>query len=253
MMWLATTLTFVAGTAAPASGSTPSRRLPVVAIDPGHGGQQVGATGSCGLKEKSVALAVSRELYSVLEASGRVRPILTRDGDLTVDLEERYRIANEAGAELLVSVHANASLNLDAKGVETFFLSSRTANRRIRELAKRENHGARKRSQKDDLVGVILDGLLLSNAHVGSQRFAHQVQDSLDAHLSTDGRGVLQAPFVVLSGAQMPAVLVEIGFLSNLEECKRLAETSYQRTIARSLAAAVLEHLVDESLASARQ
>jgi N-acetylmuramoyl-L-alanine amidase len=153
-----------------------------------------------------------------------------------------------------VSIHANASTNVDARGVETYFLSSRASNRRIRELAERENQGATIGDTRDaSALAVILDGLLLNAAHSGSQRLAMRVQDAMNASVDTRGRGVLQAPFIVLLGAQMPAVLVEIGFISNPEECMQLAERDYQRSIARTLAAAVLEHLVADSAASTRQ
>jgi len=226
---------------------------PVLAIDPGHGGEHVGAVGPCGAREKEIALAVSRELSSLLNASGRVRTILTRDDDQTLELEDRYRIANEAGAVMFLSIHANASPNADARGVETYFLSSRASNRRIRNLADRENLGAKLTDTRDDnVLAMILDGLLLNAAHSGSQRFALRVQDSMSASVNTRGRGVLQAPFIVLLGAQMPAVLVEIGFVSNPDECLQLTQQKYQRTIARTLAAAVLEHLASDSSASAR-
>lgn len=226
---------------------------PVVAIDPGHGGEHIGAVGPCGAREKQVALEVSRELVEVLSASGRVRAVLTRDEDTTLELEDRYRIANEAGAVLFLSIHANASHNADARGVETYFLSSRASNRRIRNLADRENLGARlSEAREDNVLAVILDGLLLNAAHGGSQRLAMRVQDAMDATFETPGRGVLQAPFIVLLGAQMPAVLVEIGFISNPEECVQLAQRDYQRNIARTIAAAVLEHLATDSSASAR-
>jgi N-acetylmuramoyl-L-alanine amidase len=226
---------------------------PVLAIDPGHGGAHLGAIGPCGAREKEIALAVSRELSAILTASGSVRTILTRDGDQTLDLEDRYRIANEAGAVLFLSIHANASPNADARGVETYFLSSRASNRRIRKLADRENLGAKLTATEDhDALSVILDGLLLNAAHSGSQRFALRVQDSMSASVDTRGRGVLQAPFIVLLGAQMPAVLVEIGFVSNADECVQLTQQKYQRTIAQTLAAAMLEHLASDSAASAR-
>ena len=226
---------------------------PVVVVDPGHGGEHVGAIGPCGAREKDIALSVSRELADILDASGQVRALLTRTDDSTLELEDRYRIANEAGAVLFLSIHANASPNADARGVETYFLSARASSRRVRELAERENLGATLADTGDgSLLALILDGLLLNAAHGGSQRFALRVQDSMNASVDTRGRGVLQAPFIVLLGAQMPAVLVEIGFVSNADECVQLAQQDYQRTIARTLAAAVLEHLASDSAASAR-
>jgi N-acetylmuramoyl-L-alanine amidase len=194
------------------------------------------------------------ELGRVLAASERARVVFTRERDTTVELDERYRIANAAGAALFVSIHANASLNTDLRGVETYLLSRTAADRRLKTLAERENEGrAIPGAKDDDLLAVILDGLELNAAHVGGQRLAMRVQDALEASVDTRGRGVLQAPFIVLLGAQMPAVLIEIGFVTNADECQQLATAAYQQTIARTLAGAILEHLAADPFGSARQ
>jgi N-acetylmuramoyl-L-alanine amidase len=227
----------------------------VVVIDPGHGGEHTGATGACGAVEKDISLAVARELGQVLDASGRVRALLTRRGDMTLELEERYRIANQANAALFLSIHANASRNPESRGVETYFLSRRAASHRVHDLALRENLGRQLPARTDDdLLGFILDGLLLNAAHSGSQRFARRLQEAMRQSVDTRDRGVLQAPFIVLLGAQAPAALVEIGFVTNDEECAMLVDRAYQRAIARGLAGAVLEHLANDGMAaSARQ
>src|SRR5437867_1097902 len=214
----------------------------LIAIDPGHGGDQDGAIGPCGAREKDVTLAVSRELAQLLAASGRAEPLLLRDGDATVALQDRPRVANLAGAGLLVSIHANASTNPRARGVETFFLSDRAVNRRLAHLAERENEGVPvSAATGDTTLARILNDLSASAAHQESQRLAIRLQEMMNARLDTRGRGVLQAPFVVLIDAEMPAALVEVGFLTHPDECRLLASLDHQRAIARALAVALLD------------
>jgi len=226
---------------------------PLVVIDPGHGGEHLGAPGACGVPEKDIVLPVALELTKLLNASRRVGAMLTRSNDQTVGLDERYQMANAAHASLFVSVHANASPNPAFTGVETFFLSLRATNRRLQQLADRENEGQSVDAHRAaPPVASILDSLLLNDAHQVSQRLAIRVQTSLEAITDTGGRGVLQAPFIVLLGAKMPAVLVEIGFVTNEAECEFLTTVEHQRKIARALAAAVLAHFPGESVASVR-
>lgn len=153
-------------------------------------------------------------------------------------------MANRAGADLFISIHANASTTPASRGVETFFLSRGAANRRLEKLAERENDGreiavVKSRSPLDQ----ILADLDLSASHVASQRFAIGLQKSIASRLDAPGRGVLQAPFVVLFESRVPSALVEVGFLSNPEECVALGRIEYRRQIAQGLAVAILMHL----------
>jgi N-acetylmuramoyl-L-alanine amidase len=111
--------------------------LPLVVIDPGHGGELDGAVGVCGAREDEVTLSIAREMAAVLGASGQARVLLTRQADLNVPLEERSAIANAAGAALFISVHANASTRAESRGLETYFLSQRAADRRAALVAAR--------------------------------------------------------------------------------------------------------------------
>ena len=219
-----------------------SSPLPVVALDAGHGGEQSGAVGVCGIREKDVALAIIHELAQLLRASGRAEPFLTRSGDETVKLEERPERAKAAGAILFVSVHANAAPNETSAGVETYFLSLRAWDKRVEQLALVENEGVIERESSDTL-GRILDSLRLRAAHAESQRLAALVQTSIIHRLGERDRGVFQAPFIVLRRAEMAAILVEVGFLSNPAECVQLGSPSHQRSLAQALAAAILAHL----------
>jgi len=220
-----------------------SGALPVVAIDAGHGGTQPGALGVCGLQEKNVTLAIASELGKLLAASGRVTPLLTRTGDETVTLDDRALRANRGGAALFVSVHANASLEDRSRGFETYFLSRHAADQRLAQIARLENDGSELVDEPTDTVSRILGGLRMQASHDASQRLAMLVQQTLGTQLGHFGRGVLQAPFIVLRKADMAAVLVEVGFLTYEDECKELAQVDYQRRVARALATAVLAHL----------
>jgi N-acetylmuramoyl-L-alanine amidase len=228
--------------------------LPLVVIDPGHGGAADGAIGVCGAKEKDVTLAISRETAEVLRASGRAQVLLTRETDADISLEARSAIANVAGAALFISIHANSSTRVEARGVETYFLTLRTADRRAAQVAARENEGGVATAHEhEDALGQIIGGLVLSAAHAESQRLALRLQESLHQRLDERGRGVLQAPFIVLANTKMAASLVEVGFLSNEVECALLAAEEHQRRTAEALAAGILAHLLHETEAYAKR
>jgi N-acetylmuramoyl-L-alanine amidase len=217
--------------------------LPIVAIDPGHGGDQEGAIGVCGAREKDITLAIGAEVARLLEASGKARALLTRTSDEAVSLEERAARANAAHAALLLSVHANASTSASARGCEAYFLSLNAADRRIAHLAAVENGGATINRAAKGTLGRILEGLRGQAVLGESQRLARLVEGMMNARLAHRGRGVLQAPFIVLKEAEVPAVLVEVGYLTNEEECATLADVEVQRGIAQTLAASVLAHI----------
>ena len=217
---------------------------PIIALDPGHGGDQAGAHGICGAWEKDVTLQIAKRVARVLEASGRARPLLTRDHDETLPLALRSERALAAHAKLFLSIHANASVNPSARGVETFFLSLQPTERRLRRLVERENEGeSLAPARAADPLALVLGGLRLDAAHVESQALAMTLQRAMVAHLHSRGRGVLQAPFMVLLGARMPAALVEVGFLTHPQECVRLTTEEGQEAIAEAIAAGVLAHL----------
>jgi len=226
---------------APDSGMVSQYRYKIV-LDPGHGGRDPGAQGIDGLKEKEVALAITRKLATKLRKRLPVKVILTRAGDVFVPLEKRTAIANAAGADLFVSIHANASSNLDLQGVETYYLNN-TNDRATTRLAVMENGlGFISGVTEEDGGGLsyILSDLIQRGKEEESIALARHIQRSVVGRLQAKSigvrsLGVKKGPFYVLVGAYMPCVLVEIAFLTHKLEGKRLATPAYQEEIAEGL------------------
>jgi N-acetylmuramoyl-L-alanine amidase len=217
---------------------------PLIAIDAGHGGDLIGAIGVCGVQEKEIMLTIARELSSILMASGRVRVLQTRVADVEVSLETRVQMANQAKAALFLSLHANASENSGSQGFEVYFLSEHAADRRIARLALLENEGRAHMQELYDPLSQILGGLRMQAVHHASQQLAVQVHRTLTTKLLAHGRGIFQAPFFVLKHANMPSVLVEIGYLSHQQECEQLADINHRQQIVDGLATATLAYVM---------
>ena len=214
-----------------------------IVIDPGHGGKDPGAVGPTGLYEKDVNLTVSRLLRDNLQAKG-YEVVMTRDTDVFVDLLERSAIANKNKADLFISVHANASPRRSARGIETYYLSPTTDPETMR-LAAFEN--AMTTQSQSDLEFILRD-LLLSSKIEESSIFAASVQKSIVSGLRGSYReiidhGVKPGPFFVLVNTSMPAVLVEMSFVSNYKEEERLRDPAYLRSIADSITRGVEEYI----------
>ena len=220
-------------------------RFDTVVIDAGHGGEDEGARGPHGLLEKDVVLDVARNLAARLSRAG-LRVVMTRSQDVFVPLEERTYIANDARGDLFLSIHANAARDDAARGSETYFMSLEASDEHARGVAARENEafGAKKGgagADGDPLVAILGD--LIQNEHLTeSSDFARRAELRLAALDSGPSRGVKQAPFVVLAGVQMPAALVEIGFITHPGEEQELRTAKRREAIAKVLADAVLEH-----------
>lgn len=205
-----------------------------IVIDPGHGGKDGGAPGAVkGILEKAVVLQLSLKLRDKIQKELGCEVILTRSSDVYLSLEERMAIANSKNADLFVSIHTNAARNKDAYGIETYFLNLATDEESIRVAAMENATSTRGIS---DLQNILND--LMQNSKINeSSRLATLVQKSMVTELKkTYGakikdKGVKQAPFYVLLGATMPSILVETGFLSNPEECKRLTDPKYQNQV----------------------
>jgi N-acetylmuramoyl-L-alanine amidase len=213
-----------------------------IVIDPGHGGHDPGVLGK-GLSEAALVLDVALRLEKLLQKEAGVEVVLTRRTDVYVPLEERTEIANRQNADMFLSIHANASRNLDAKGIETFFLSF-ASSPDAEAVAARENSASnREMNQLPDLIKAIT----LNNKLDESRDLANIVQESLVANLRKSNkevrsRGVKKAPFVVLIGAAMPSVLAEISFVSNRQELSLLKTPAYRQKIAESLHAAITRY-----------
>ena len=207
-----------------------------IVIDPGHGGHDTGTIGPKGLQEKDLVLDVSRRLGKLLTARLGAEVVYTRSDDTFIPLETRTAIANQQGADLFVSVHANSSHDPDARGVETYYLNF-TSSPDALEVAARENAVSDKTIHElQDLVKTIA----LKEKIEESQEFAGDVESSLHSGLAVKNpglrdRGVKKAPFIVLIGANMPSILAEISFVSNPADERKLRTPDYRERIAESL------------------
>ena len=244
----------------PPATSSPNRRggneFDVVVLDPGHGGGDTGTVGPHGVMEKEVTLAVARRLQRYLEARLGVKVFLTRQGDQDVDLDQRTAIANGYNADLFISIHANSALRGRAKGAETYYMSTDWIDEESRRHLKRAEPGAfsRQTGGGDDVLQLILWDLAQTAYLEESGRFAKIIQSTLNSALGISNRGVKQAPFRVLMGARMPAVLIEVGFLDNPDEEKLLKNPVYQDKLARAIYQSVeryVQHI--RSLVSPRE
>ncbi|HEY3448180.1 MAG TPA: N-acetylmuramoyl-L-alanine amidase [Myxococcales bacterium] len=222
------------------SGAAAAPRLDglTVFLDAGHGGKLDGAVGAKGEKEKNVALAVVKRLREELVKAG-AKVLVSRSSDVDVDLWERMTKANDAKADLFVSIHCNAMpfgrVRAVTHGIETYFLSAETTDEQAQRVVAQENGEAKRLKRSTDPLANILDDLAQTEAHHDASAFAYAVHQRLIKDLGAADRGVQQAPFIVLMGAQMPAILVEVGFISHPEESKKLSDKDYQGRLASSL------------------
>lgn len=224
-----------------------------IVVDAGHGGKDPGAVGPNGVREKDVNLAIARKLAGKLRETLACDVVLTRDGDVYLPLEERTAIANKVGADLFISIHANAATNRQAFGVETYYLNF-SKNDRAAAVAARENGTSLK--EVGDLELILFD--LMANSKINeSSRLAAEIQKSLVGQLGerydeVRDLGVRQGPFYVLLGATMPSVLVEAAFISHPREERRLNSHSFQEESAAAIAAAVKNFALSHKLIAAR-
>lgn len=218
---------------------------PLVVIDPGHGGEQTGAVGPNGQREKNIALAISKQLKELLEKEFKATVVLTREKDALVQLSERVVLANKKQPDLFISIHANSMPTAVQRrlnqGIETYFLSAAASGEDAKKVAARENaeSGSQPKGAAGDTLSFILADLQRSETHVDSSRLAYSVHEELILETQAQDRGVQQAPFYVLMGLEAPAILVEVGFVSHPEEGKLLTDAAYQARLARAISAGV--------------
>jgi N-acetylmuramoyl-L-alanine amidase len=221
-----------------------------IVIDPGHGGKDPG-TNNRNLKEKDIVLAVSKKVASRLRKTIGCEVVLTRDKDVFIPLEERTAIANSKEGDIFLSIHVNAAPTQEANGIETYVLDL-TTNKEAMRVAALENASSAR--QLSDLQSILMD--LMNNTKVSeSLRLAELVQESMITGLrkkykNVKDLGVKRAPFVVLIGAQMPAILTEIAFISNPEEEKRLKSDRYLSLVADQIAGGVAQYVDSMNMAA---
>ena len=212
----------------------------IVVIDPGHGGPDNGAVGSGGTTEKDVTLGVARKLRAIMQNSLGFQVFLTRDRDQELSLDERTAVANNYKADLFFSIHANASRARGAGGSEVYFLSYQASDDESRRVAMVEGAAVVPSAPPgtgSDLALILWD--MAQAEHLEeSSALAGRIEEELALATGSEARGVKQAPFRVLVGAAMPAVLVEVAFISNPEEEKLLASDAYQTKVASALSRA---------------
>jgi len=213
-------------------------RLDTVVLDAGHGGKDPGKVGKYGTKEKDVVLDITKKVGALLEKS-HIKVVYTREEDVFIPLIDRTKMANDANGKLFVSIHANSNSNSKIQGFETYLLRPGKSNDAI-DVASRENSVIKleeKTGQYEKLSGenLIMATMAQSMFMKESEDLASLIQVELDKRLDTPNRGVKQAGFYVLIGASMPNVLIEVGFLSNPIEEKRLKKTDYKQKIAESI------------------
>jgi N-acetylmuramoyl-L-alanine amidase len=207
-----------------------------IVLDPGHGGHDTGTTGPEGLREKDLVLDVAKRLGALIEERMNSEVVYTRADDTFIPLEQRTEIANQAKADLFLSIHANSSPLRSAAGVETYYLNFTTSKAAL-EVAARENAGSQKSIYE---LQDLLEKIALKDKVDESREFAGRIQSALyafsaksDSHARD--RGVRKAPFVVLIGASMPSVLAEIGFISNAHDESIMKRGEYRQRLAEAL------------------
>jgi N-acetylmuramoyl-L-alanine amidase len=219
----------------------PSEPRLKVMVDPGHGGEDGGARGKKGLKEKAAALELAKAVGAKLEAAG-FEAAYTREDDTFIPLWDRAKAANARGADLFISLHLNAARAKGARGSEVYFLSLGTGGED--EVAAAENAGAGSpRPGPDSVVTSILDDLAQTAFLQDSERLAVAIQGQLNRLAGIKERGVKQAPFIVLRGAAMPAVLVEVAFISNPKEEAKLKDRAFRAKVAEAITQGIRRYL----------
>jgi N-acetylmuramoyl-L-alanine amidase len=233
---------------APGTPDTPFPGLPfdpssggvrTVVLDPGHGGEADGTEGPGGTLEKNVTLQVSRKVKALIESRLGLRVVMTRDDDQTLDQDARAAIANNNRADLFVSIHANAAVRATVKGAEVYYLSVDRADLEARRRLQDPAQALPQLGGGTRAIELILWETAQLRHLEESAGLAALVEAALRSRVEMSPRPVQQAPFRVLVGANMPAVLVEIGYLSHPEEEKALASSAHQDTVALAIFEAI--------------
>jgi N-acetylmuramoyl-L-alanine amidase len=210
-----------------------------IVIDAGHGGKDPGGGSNGNLIEKPIALSISKKIGAILTAKGYT-VLLTRDSDRFIPLKERTAFATKHKADLFLSIHANASGDSRANGIETYYLDVTSTDKNAEIIAARENANSGYSIQE---LESLLKGLIVESKSKDSRRLAKHVQQELVAATGAADRGVKHARFVVLIGTSVPAILVETGFVTNPTEGKKLTSDAYQQKLATAIVRGVEKFL----------
>ena len=223
----------------PAQG--PSSGLRTVVIDPGHGGEELGTQGAKGAVEKEITLAVARRLRTLIESRLGLKVFLTRDDDRTMSLDERSAFANNHRADVFLSIHANSAVRPALKGAEVYYLTVERADAEARKKAEENATTLPALGGGNRAIDLILWETAQARFLEQSATLAGFIEQSLRPRIDMSPRAVQQAPFRVLVGANMPAALVEIGYLSNAEQEAQLTAANFQDQVAQALLDALIK------------
>lgn len=219
--------------------------LKTIVLDPGHGGENTGCIGPAKIHEKVVTLQVGLKLEEALKKLVEAEVVLTRRKDEYIGLRERTRMANEKNGNVFISIHMNASPSGSGIGIETFLLSSSSSTEEIRALVEREQKDLPMEAPMADVrreeLGSVIYDMKLRAAHSLSEKLASKVQRSLIRKTGAVDRGVKQAPFAVLKEAEMPAIVLECGFLTHPKEGDKLLNPEYQEKLAAAIVRGLIE------------
>ena len=219
-------------------------KLDTIIIDPGHGGKDPGAIGYRGTKEKDVTLDVAKRLAKKIERNMKINTVLTRDEDTFIGLRERSKLANAQNGKLFISIHANSAEDQRAHGFETYLIGVNKNAAAVRTAARENAVLALEGSDIQTLTDEALIKATITQASFasGSERFAALVQEEMNKRLQSKDRGVKQAGFYVLAYTSMPNVLIELGYISNPSEEKKLRSSQYKDALATSIYRAIVKY-----------
>jgi N-acetylmuramoyl-L-alanine amidase len=221
-------------------------RVKTVVIDPGHGGENLGAIAVDGTMEKVITLAVAERIERLLKERTDAQVFLTRRDDRFIGLRERTRFANQVGADVFLSIHCNSEPGHSGHGIETFLLDAEASDEEAARLVEFENQrmaqeiAAEAATRDDQEIATLLKDMELASAQADSEPLAAVVLEHLVRRTGARSRGVKQAPFAVLKEAEMPAIVVEVGFLSHPEEAAALKTERRQEEIAAAIVDALI-------------
>jgi len=221
-------------------------KLDKIVLDAGHGGHDPGARAN-GLKEKDIVLDVVKRLGKLIETRTDIDVVYTRDKDVFIPLRERTKIANEADGKVFLSIHANANKNKRASGFETYLIRPGKIDAAAQEVAEAENSVIQLEKNTDNYTQltdeqIILATMMQSSFVQESETLADLVQSEFDKKLVGQNRGVKQAGFRVLIGATMPNILIELGFITNKNDARRLDQAAYRQKAAEAIFNALMKY-----------